>query len=76
MDTRFNTHEVTNQPPPSSGINLFQSDPVLAAMVESAPPQVFDLLVEFGAFFGSAEAMELGRMANQSPPLLRGYDPR
>jgi putative acyl-CoA dehydrogenase len=76
MSQAFTTHEVANQPPPLTGVNLFTSDPVLVAMVEQAPPAVVEVLNGLGAFFGSAETLELGRLANQSPPVLRSHDPQ
>lgn len=76
MSQAFKTHDVLNQPPAFSGVNLFASDPVLAAVVDSAPQTVLDGLGVLGAFCGSAEGQELGRLANQVPPVLRGYDAR
>ncbi|MCW5714332.1 MAG: acyl-CoA dehydrogenase family protein [Bauldia sp.] len=76
MSQAFRTHDVTNQPPLLAGTNLFASDPVLAAVVEAIPAQVADGLAQLGTFYGSAEALELGRLANQSPPVLRTHDPR
>ncbi len=76
MSQAFTTHEVANQPPPLVGVNLFASDPVLTAMVEQAPASVVEVLSGLGAFFGSAETLELGRLANQSPPVLRSHDPQ
>ncbi len=74
MSSAFKTHDVTNQAPPLSGINLLGSDPVLAAMLEAIPDPILEQLSSLGAFFGSAEAMELGRLADQSPPILRSHD--
>lgn len=74
MSQTFTTHEVANQPPPLTGVNFFTSDPVLMAMVEAAPPGVIEVLSGLGAFYGSGETLELGRLANQSPPKLRSHD--
>ena len=76
MNQAFSTHDVANQPPSLAGVNLFTFDPVLTAMVEGAPPQVIEMLTGLGAFFGSAETLEMARLANQSPPVLRTHDPQ
>ena len=47
-------------------------DGVAAAGVDAAG----EALAEFGAACGSAEAMELGRLANEFPPRLRLVDAR
>jgi len=76
MNQAFSTHDVANQPSSLAGTNLFNLDPVLMAMVEGAPPPIVDILTGLGAFFGSAETLELARLANQSPPVLRTHDPQ
>ena len=76
MNQAFSTHDVANQPSALTGTNIFTFDPVLMAMVEGAPPQVVEALNGLGAFFGSAETVELARLANQSPPILRTHDPQ
>ena len=69
------THEVFNQSPPFAGLNLFTSDPALGAIVEGLPQAVIAQLAEHGAQWGSPETFEFGRLANQSPPVLRSFDP-
>ncbi|MHA1560031.1 MAG: acyl-CoA dehydrogenase family protein [Alphaproteobacteria bacterium] len=76
MSKAFTTHEVANQPRQLTGVNLFASDPVLTAMVEAAPAGVIEVLNGLGAFFGAGETLELGRLANQFPPILRSHDPQ
>lgn len=76
MSQAFNTHEVANQPAALAGVNLYGSDPILTAMTEQVPPQIAEVLSGLGTFFGSTETQELGRLANQSPPLLRSHDPQ
>ena len=76
MSQAFKTNEIANQPPPLTGANLFTSDPILVAMTESVPSSVLEVLSGLGSFFGSSETLELGRLANQSPPLLRTHDPQ
>jgi putative acyl-CoA dehydrogenase len=67
--------EVFNQSPPFAGVNLFTSDPALGALVEGVPQPIIDQLTSHGQVWGSPETFELGRIANQSPPLLKTHDP-
>ncbi len=73
----FSTHEVFNQVPAFAGRNLFAGDPLLVRIAASA---IGDLSVDgfapHGAFWGSAEAAELARLANLHTPTLRTHDPR
>ena len=75
MSSASDTHEVFNQSPPFAGRNLFTSDPGLAAIVEGLPHDVQEQLAAHGAAWGSADVFELGRIANQSPPVLKTHDP-
>lgn len=70
------TQDPANQPPPLTGINLLSADPVLSALLDPLPAPVVEQIGGLGAFYGSAEAIELGRLANQWPPVLKAYDPR
>jgi putative acyl-CoA dehydrogenase len=69
------THEVFNQSPPFAGVNLFTSDPALGALLEGLPQPVIDQLTAHGGMWGSPETFELGRIANQSVPVLKSFDP-
>ena len=73
--TTFSTHEVTNQSPPFADINLFRTDAALQEAVkrEGAGTEAADL-AEFGGKAGSAEAFEMGRLANENPPKLLRFD--
>jgi putative acyl-CoA dehydrogenase len=71
----FETHEVLNQTPPYAGVNLFTTDPGLNAILEGVPQSVVDLLTAHGAAWGQPETFELGRIANQSTPVLKTHDP-
>ena len=66
-----------NQTPPFAGVNLFASNPSLREAVARFAPGVdagrLDIL---GAQYGSAEFLELGRLANARAPLLVTHDPR
>jgi putative acyl-CoA dehydrogenase len=76
-DPIFGTEEAPNQSPPFSNRNLFLED---CALREGAAAAGVDAdaekLADFGAFNGSGEAMELGRLANEFPPRLRLVDAR
>lgn len=69
------THEVTNQPPPLTGYNVYAAD---AALVESVHREgagwADDELREIGSFYGSEVAQELGFLANAYPPVLHTHD--
>lgn len=71
----FATHEVVNQAPPLCDYDVFGSDRALVEAVERegagwARPE----LGELGGLAGSAWAQELGRQANENPPVLRTHD--
>jgi putative acyl-CoA dehydrogenase len=69
------THEVTNQPPPLSGYDVFSSD---AALVEAVNRHeagwAVDSLTALGQRAGTEQAQEWGRLANVYPPVLRTLD--
>src|SRR5919198_1833177 len=68
------THEVLNQAPPLVGYNVFEQDQVLVEALEREGAQwARDEAREIGAFAGG-EAIELGRQANENPPILRTHD--
>jgi putative acyl-CoA dehydrogenase len=76
-DPVFDVADAPNQSPPFVDRNLFLDDCALrdgaaAAGVDAAG----ETLAEFGAACGGAEAMELGRLANEFPPRLRLVDAR
>jgi putative acyl-CoA dehydrogenase len=75
MGTVFSTHEVTNQPPPLSGYDVFGADAVLAAAVErEGAGWALDELHDLGCLAGSEAAQELGRQAEANGPVLRTHD--
>jgi putative acyl-CoA dehydrogenase len=69
------THQVTNQPPPLEGYNLFETDRPLAEAVrrEGASWSEPDLAA-LGKLAGAAEVLRLGEEANRHPPVLRTHD--
>jgi putative acyl-CoA dehydrogenase len=75
LNSAVDTQEVFNQSPPFTGVNLFSSDPALGALVEGIPQAVIEQLTNHGAVWGSPETFELGRIANQLPPVLKTHDP-
>jgi putative acyl-CoA dehydrogenase len=76
-ETAKHGEEVFNQSPPFADVNLFTSDAALGEAVarEGADWARADLEA-FGALTGSAQALELGRLANENPPLLKSFDPQ
>jgi putative acyl-CoA dehydrogenase len=74
LGSAYDTHEVINQTPPLSGINLFLTDPGLAGLVDGLPASVVEQLIVHGGAWGSPESFELGRIANTSVPVLRTHD--
>jgi putative acyl-CoA dehydrogenase len=73
VTTTFSTHEVFNQSPSFDDVNLFALDPV-ALSAAAAQPAAFASLSKFGRVCGSAHALELGRIANESTPRLKAFD--
>jgi putative acyl-CoA dehydrogenase len=69
------THEVTNQPPPLQGHNLFESDPALTeALRREGASWAEPDLVALGKLAGTPEVLRLGDEANRHPPVLRTHD--
>ncbi|WP_024553304.1 isovaleryl-CoA dehydrogenase, partial [Franconibacter helveticus] len=71
----WQTHTVFNQPIPLNNSNLFLSDAALREAVnrEGAGWDA-GLLASIGQQLGTAESLELGRLANANPPELLRYD--
>jgi putative acyl-CoA dehydrogenase len=71
----WQTHTVFNQPSPLCNSNLFLSDTALReAVVREGAGWDGDLLASIGQQLGTAESLELGRLANSNPPELLRYD--
>ncbi len=72
---RLGTHDVTNQPPDLTDVNLWGADTALreAALRESGD-WLDPLLTALGADCGSAHVLEWGVLANQHPPELAAFD--
>ncbi|MBV1704457.1 MAG: acyl-CoA dehydrogenase family protein, partial [Hyphomicrobiales bacterium] len=75
MDVPRADDSAPNSGPPFADVNLFAGDRPLR---DAAARSGLDAraLSEAGAFYGSAETMDLGRQANENPPKLRLVDPQ
>lgn len=65
---------VLNQPPPFADLNLAALDAPLRE--QAAGGEHAALLTRFGAAWGGADRLALGRLANENPPRLRTHDPQ
>jgi hypothetical protein len=64
----WQTHTVFNQPIPLNNSNLFLSDRALYdAVIREGAAWDTDLLASIGQQLGTAESLELGRLANVNP---------
>ncbi|EEC0292991.1 isovaleryl-CoA dehydrogenase [Salmonella enterica subsp. enterica] len=73
----WQTHTVFNQPAPLNNSNLFLSDGALCeAVSREGAGWDSDLLASIGQQLGTAESLELGRLANAHSPELLRYDPQ
>ena len=69
------THEVTNQPPPLEGYNLFEQDrPLTEAVRREGAGWAEDDLSALGKLSGTPDILLAGRLANEHPPVLRTHD--
>ncbi len=72
---RFDTHEVTNQPPILEDYNAFDADPSLGLGVRRAKADwALDDLTAMGEKTGGRALIELGFLANENPPVLKTHD--
>ncbi len=73
--TPFATHEVTNQPPPFEGYNVFERDrPLVEALSREGADWAAEEARELGAICGRADVIARGAQANENPPRLRTHD--
>jgi putative acyl-CoA dehydrogenase len=71
----FDTHEVFNQAPPFADINLFACDPALQeALAREGGGWAAQDLAALGARLGTAEILDLARLANANGPRLVSFD--
>lgn len=72
---RWQTHTVFNQVAALNNSNLFLSDiPLREAVNRESAQWDAELLASIGQQLGTAESLELGRLANANPPELLRYD--
>ena len=65
----WQTHTVFNQPIPLNNSNLYLSDGALCeAVTREGAGWDSDFLASIGQQLGTAESLELGRLANVNPP--------
>lgn len=71
----FDTHEVFNQAAPFADVNLFACDPALQeALSREGGGWAHEELSSLGAQLGSAEVLDLARLANVNTPKLVSFD--
>ncbi len=71
---RRTTHEVTNQPPPLIGYNVFEKDRVMVEALERENAGwAADRVKAIGELAGG-DAIEWGFQANENPPVLHTHD--
>ncbi|WP_428981887.1 acyl-CoA dehydrogenase family protein [Oceaniradius stylonematis] len=68
------THAVTNQPPPRAGGNAYRDDALLLALTKAMSGETVRELDQIGRYVLAPEALDLARLANESPPRLRTHD--
>jgi putative acyl-CoA dehydrogenase len=69
------THEVTNQPPPLEGYNLFEENrPLAEALRREGAGWAEPDLSALGKVAGTPEVLRWGVEANEHPPVLRTHD--
>ncbi|WP_262028870.1 isovaleryl-CoA dehydrogenase [Microvirga sp. Mcv34] len=77
MSPVHDTHEVFNQTPPFGDVNLIALNrPLLDALKANGVAAEAEGLMAFGDAWGSAERLDIGRLANENPPTLRTHDAR
>ena len=78
MSSWFDTHEVTNQPPPLVGHDAFATNrPLVEAVERICGPAAVDpdgALSAVGRRTGSEQVLDWARAANANPPQLRTHD--
>jgi putative acyl-CoA dehydrogenase len=67
--------DVLNQPPPLEPFNAFESNtPLQEAAKREGADWATTKLIELGAEAGDPHIRELGRLANENPPVLKTHD--
>jgi putative acyl-CoA dehydrogenase len=68
------THDVVNQVPPLFGHNVADDPTLVAALRREGADWAERDLLGLGELAGGEQAQELGRVANENPPVLRTHD--
>ena len=68
------THEVFNQVPPLAGYNVAEDPALLEGLRREGADWAEESLLKLGELAGTEHAQELGRLANENPPVLRTHD--
>jgi putative acyl-CoA dehydrogenase len=68
------THEVFNQVPPLAGHNVAEDPGLLDGLRREGADWARDSVLKLGELAGGEHAQELGRLANENPPILRTHD--
>ena len=68
------THEVFNQVPQLVGHNVAEDPALLAGLHREGAGWAEESLLKLGELAGTEHARELGRLANENPPVLRTHD--
>ena len=73
--TRLRTHDVTNQPPDFTGLDLYTTDVALReAALREGGDWLDTPLRDLGEAVGSERVLDLGELANRHPPELIAFD--
>lgn len=73
--SELQTHDVTNQPAPFEGANLFDGDKALKdSVAKRGAEHHSERLSAYGAVLGSADIIEHARLAHANPPRLKSFD--
>src|SRR5829696_2143307 len=73
--SKFDAHEVTNQPPPLPEFNWFEADPILKqALQREGAGWAAEKVAAFGKLLGTEHTAELALAANRFAPELRTFD--
>ncbi|GAB2759110.1 acyl-CoA dehydrogenase family protein [Nocardioides salsibiostraticola] len=68
------THEVFNQVPPLEGHDTAQDEALLEGLEREGAGWAADAVHSLGRMAGTAQAQQLGRLAEKTPPTLRTHD--
>lgn len=71
----FKTHEVFNQPPPLTGVDVFSTNvPLVEATEREGAGWALERAAAFGKLVGADPQQEWGRLANENKPIFRPFD--